>query len=173
MENLLITTIAQADSKVFSELSRLAGLNECHIHYSHLHALGSYNSITLQISGNWSGIAKIESALPAIANRLSIDLVSRRLPSEKIERFHLPYQIEIVAVDSPGIVYEITDFLNNLEVPVQRLETRSSKHQQTPLLTLDLQIDIPADSNIADIREQFLVFCDELNLDGTMEPRKC
>jgi glycine cleavage system transcriptional repressor len=172
MENLLITTIAQSDSKVFSELSRLAGINECQILYSHLFALSAHNSITLQIAGNWSGIAKIESALPSLEKRLNINIVHHRLPSEKIERYNLPYQIEIVTVAHPGLVYEVTEFLNTVEVQVQRLESYTTAHQQTTILHLKLQIDLPADSNIADIREQFLVFCDELNLDGTLEPRK-
>lgn len=172
MENLLITTISRSDTNVFNELTRLAGVNECHINYSHLYALGINNTMTLQITGNWSGIAKIESALPNIAKRLNVDIVFKRSHHEKIDRFHLPYRIDVVAVDQPGTVYEIIEFLNSLEIHTEHLETFSSKHQQTPILKLSMLIEIPADSNIADIREQFLVFCDELNLDGTMEPRK-
>lgn len=172
MEHLLITTICRSDNNVFNEIAKLAGKHECHIHYSHLFSLGFDNTITLQIAGNWSGIAKIEAALPVLAKRLEIELVYKRSHLEKIDRYFLPYQVEIVAIDQPGIVYEITEFFSSLEVHMQHLETRSLMHQQTPILKLDMQVDLPADNNIADVREQFLLFCDELNLDGTLEPKK-
>lgn len=172
MENLLITTICGSNTKVFNELTKLAGMNECHINYSHLYTLGAENSMTLQIMGNWSAIAKIESALPSIAKRLEIDIVFKRTHQEKIDRFHLPYQIELFAVDQPGLVHEIFEFINSMDIHIEHLEIYTSKHEQTPLLKWNMLVEIPAENNIADVREQFLVFCDELNLDGTMEPRK-
>ncbi len=172
MENLLITAICRSNNNIFNELARLAGINECRINYSHLYTLGTDNSITLQITGNWSSIAKIESALPALSKRLSVDILFKRQQEEKIDRYYLPYIIEIVAVDQPGIIYEITEFFNSLEVQVIYMKTFTKPHQQTPILKIKMNVEIPAENNIADIREQFLVFCDELNLDGTLEPRK-
>lgn len=172
MENLLITTICKSQDNVFIELTKLASKYECHINFSHLFAIGLDNTLTLQISGNWSRIAKIEAALPVLAKRLEIELISKRSHQEKIERYYLPYKIEIVAVDQPGVVYEIMDFFSSLELHTQHLEILTNSHQQTPILRIAIQVDIPADTNIADIREQFLVFCDELNLDGTLEPEK-
>lgn len=172
MENLLITTISTANAQVFNELTKLAGINECHISYSRLFAIGQDHTIVIQITGNWSAIAKIESQLPAIAKRSNADLVFKRNHFEKIDRNPLPYRIEIVTVDQPGIVYDVAEFFNSLDIYIENLETTTSKHQQTPILKILIEIDIPADANIADIREQFLIFCDELNLDGNMEPKK-
>jgi glycine cleavage system transcriptional repressor len=172
MENILVTTICRSDTNVFNEITKLAAVNECHINYSHLYSLGGDHSMTLQITGNWSGIAKIETALPSIAKRLDVDIVFKRSPQEKIDRFHLPYRIELMALDQPGLVYEVYEFINSLDIHTEQLEISTSKHEQTPVLKLSMLIEIPAESNIADIREQFLIFCDELNLDGTLEPRK-
>ena len=172
MENLLITTICHSDHNVFNELTRLAGKHECHVSCSHLFTQGFDNLITMQIAGNWSSIAKIEAALPGLAKRLEIEFIFKRSHLEKVDRYFLPYQIDLIAVDQPGIVYEITDFFSALEVHIQQLEIQSITHQQTPILRLKMQVDLPADNNIADIREQFLLFCDELNLDGTLEPKK-
>ncbi len=172
MENILITTICKSDNNVFNEITKLAAVNECHINYSHLYSLGNDHSITLQVTGNWSGIAKIETALPSIAKRLDVDIVFKRTHQEKIDRFHLPYRIELIALDQPGVVYEVYEFINSLDIHTEQLEISTSKHEQTPVLKLSMLVDIPAESNIADVREQFLVFCDELNLDGTLEPRK-
>ncbi|MBA2655176.1 MAG: hypothetical protein H0U71_08970 [Gammaproteobacteria bacterium] len=172
MENILITTICKSDTNTFNELAKLAGKYDCHISFSHVYTLGLDNTITAQVAGNWSGIAKIEAALPALAKSLDIEVVYKRSHQEKVERYFLPYNIEIVAVDQPGVVHEITEFFTSLEVFTQYLVILTSMHQQTPILKIQMQIDLPADNNIADIREQFLIFCDELNLDGIMEPQK-
>jgi glycine cleavage system transcriptional repressor len=172
LENLLITTICRNDKKVLNELARLTSKHECNIDYSHLATLGLDNSLTMRITGNWSSIAKIETALISLAKRMEIEIIFKRSHIERVERYFLPYKIEIIALDQIGIVSEIIDFLSSLEVNMQYLQAISLTHQQTPILRMEIEADIPADNNIADVREQFLLFCDELNLDGTLEPQK-
>lgn len=172
MENLTITTICRADSDVFNELTRLAAKNECHIHYSHLNSLGLDYAIVLQITGNWSGIAKIEAALPGIATRMNTEIVFKRSHQEKMSGQFLPYRFEIIGLDQAGLVYEINEFFGTQEINIQNWQTHTTTLQQTPIFKLQLTAQIPAESNIADIREQFLIFCDEFNLDGIMEPEK-
>jgi glycine cleavage system transcriptional repressor len=77
-----------------------------------------------------------------------------------------------MAFDQPGVMYEIIEFFSQLNVNIEYLDANSITHQQTPILRMEIGIEIPAENNIADIREQFLLFCDELNIDGTMEPFK-
>jgi glycine cleavage system transcriptional repressor len=172
MEKLLITSICGVDSTLFTEVAKLAGKHDCNIAYSHIFCLAANHTLTMEITGNWSSIAKIESALPSLAKRLEVELVFKRSHQEKVDRFFLPYQIEIVAVNQPGVIYEIMEFLDSMELHIERLETYSTVHQQTPILKFTMSVDIPADGNIADLREQFLLFCDELNLDGVLEPKK-
>jgi glycine cleavage system transcriptional repressor len=172
MENLLISTIFRNDKKAFNELTQLAGKHECMIDYSHIATLGLDTTLTMRVTGNWSSIAKIETALPSLAKRLEIVLISKRSSSEKTDSYFLPYKIDIMALDQPGVIYEIIEFLSQLNVNIDCLDANSIAHQQTPILRMQIGVEVPAESNIADIREQFLLFCDELNIDGTMEPFK-
>ncbi len=172
MENLLITTICRHTHSVFLELSKIASKYECYINYGQLFTLGLDHSLLMQISGNWNHIAKIEATLPALAKKLEVELLFKRTPQEKADQPFLPYQIELMAINQPGIVFEVADFLNTIELPIQKLEITSRSYRQTLILKMNLDVDLSADNNIADIREQFLLFCDELNLDGTLEPKK-
>jgi glycine cleavage system transcriptional repressor len=172
MENLLITTICHRNHSVFLELTDLVNKHECYIKYCHLLSLSLDVTVSMQIMGNWSGIAKIETALPPLAKKLGVELVAKRSYPEKIEHYHLPYWIEVIGVNRPEIPYEVSNFLHACDITIQHLEILSETHQKTPLIKLKIQVDLPAEGNIADIRDQFLVFCDELNLDGTLEPRK-
>jgi glycine cleavage system transcriptional repressor len=172
MEDLLVLTIYRNDKKAFNELTRLAGKYECVIDYIHISTLGFEAMLTMRITGNWSSIAKIEAALPSLAKRLEIELLSKRSSGEKTDSYFLPYKIDIMAFDQPGVMYEIIEFFSQLNVNIEYLDANSITHQQTPILRMEIGIEIPAENNIADIREQFLLFCDELNIDGTMEPFK-
>jgi glycine cleavage system transcriptional repressor len=40
------------------------------------------------------------------------------------------------------------------------------------MFSVHLTVDIPADIQIATLREEFMDFCDQLNLDAIIEPLK-
>ena len=40
------------------------------------------------------------------------------------------------------------------------------------MLVLNMTVNIPVNMHIADLRERFTLFCDDLNLDASMEPMK-
>ena len=46
--------------------------------------------------------------------------------------------------------------------------------QQTgaPMVSLHMSLAIPASTHIATLREDFMILCDELNLDAVLEPIK-
>ncbi|MEJ2397928.1 MAG: glycine cleavage system protein R, partial [Gammaproteobacteria bacterium] len=45
-------------------------------------------------------------------------------------------------------------------------------HTGSPMFTLSMTVEIPAATHISSLREQFMEFCDQLNLDAIMEPVK-
>ena len=40
------------------------------------------------------------------------------------------------------------------------------------MFAVHMCLDVPADTHIATLREEFLEFCDQLNLDAVIEPLK-
>jgi glycine cleavage system transcriptional repressor len=53
-----------------------------------------------------------------------------------------------------------------------RTDCYAAPHTGTPMFTVNLIIGVPATEHIARLRDQFLSFCDEFNLDAIMEPVK-
>jgi len=86
----------------------------------------------------------------------------------------LSYRVEVVAIDHPGIVYQIASFFSAREINIRELVTNSysAPHTGTPMFSLDMIIDVPAPVRIASLREDFLEFCDDLNMDALLEPAK-
>jgi glycine cleavage system transcriptional repressor len=48
----------------------------------------------------------------------------------------------------------------------------AAAHTGTPMFSVHLTVDIPASQQISALRDEFMDFCDQLNLDAVMEPVK-
>ena len=126
------------------------------------------------ITGNWSNIARLETALNTLASTkglvLSIKRTQRHASSEQL----LPYNVQVIALDQVGTVYNIFNFFSSRNIVIEMLHTETyvSSATNTPMLSVNLSVSLPAFTNIAELREQFLIFCDDLNIDGILEPDK-
>ena len=60
------------------------------------------------------------------------------------------------------------------KINIQDLSTASysAAHTGTQMFSVHMSLDVPADTHIAGLREEFLDFCDRLNLDAVIEPVK-
>ena len=74
-------------------------------------------------------------------------------------------------MDHPGIVHDVADFFANRGINIEDLSTTTyaAAHTGTPVFSMHLTIAVEADSPIAELKHEFQDFCDELNLDSTME----
>ena len=77
-------------------------------------------------------------------------------------------------MNQAGIVYSLANFFSSRSITIEDLVTRSysAPHTGTPMFSVNIAIGVPANTHIAMLREEFMDFCDELNLDAIMEPIK-
>ena len=126
------------------------------------------------LSGSWNSIAKVEDALNMLEKKLGLLIQLKRTELPKNKSNLMPYGIQVVALDYPGIIKEISTFFSEQSINIENLQTDSYKapHTAAPMLVLNMTVNIPISMHIADLRERFTLFCDDLNLDATMEPLK-
>ncbi len=133
---------------------------------------GTYG-IMLMLSGSWDVIAKLEDQLPRIGQRLDLTVQTRRIDPGGESTSGLPYTIEVVATDRPGIVHEVLGFIRANRMYIRELYSNT---QQSPggtcVFTLQAGVHIPEDVSIATLRGDFMEFCERLNLDAFIEPFK-
>lgn len=172
--HLVIAAIGKDMPGAVSELSKAISDDGCTISDSRMAVLGSDLAVILMISGPWNGIAKIESALPGLQDRLGMTIITKRTERRATQNNMLPYMVEVVAMDQPGIIYQLADFFARRTINIEDLYTGSyaAAHSGTLMCSLNMTVNVPADIQIAGLREQFADFCDELNLDGVLEPLK-
>jgi len=82
--------------------------------------------------------------------------------------------VDVVCLDQPGIVFNLANFFTGRGIDISELNTRSysAAHTGAPMFSVQINIDIPARIQLSSLREEFMEFCDQLNLDAVLEPIK-
>lgn len=171
---LVISALGKDRPGLLKELAQALMECGCTIADSRMTVLGSEFAAVLMITGNWSAIAKVEGGLPALQERLGLTISARRTEARATEIPLLPYIAEIVTVDRPGIIYRLADFFAARSINIEDLYTSgyASAHSATPMFAFNMTVNIPASVHIAALRDEFMNLCEELNLDGVLEPLK-
>ena len=169
MDNLLVITAVGDDGPgIVDKLSEAIMESGCNINDSRMTVLGGEFALILMI------LAKLENQLPSIGEKLSLTITSKRTELEPQSEDLLAYSVDVVSMDHPGIVYKIANFFSSRSINIRELNTNSyaAAHTGTPMFTLSMVVNVPTDIRIATLREDFLDFCDGLNMDAVLEPFK-
>jgi glycine cleavage system transcriptional repressor len=172
--HLVISALGKDRPGIVNDLSRLVFDSGCNLADSRMTVLGGDFAVILLVTGNWSSIAKLEDQLPSLAERLEMNIISRRTADRERHRDLLPYAVDVVALDNPGIVHSLANFFSTRQINIQDLATTSysAPHTGTPMFSVHMRVDIPARLHIATLRDEFMDFCDQFNLDAIIEPVK-
>jgi glycine cleavage system transcriptional repressor len=175
MQNhFVISALGNNRPGLVHQLSKAVKDCGCNILDSRMAVLGGEFAVILLLAGTWDAIAKIESMIPRLEDSLDLTLISRRTEvREKVANL-MPYAVEVVASDRPGIVHDIAQFFSARDINIEELVTGSfaAAHTGTPMFSLHVTISVPTNTSIAALRGEFMDLCDQLNLDAVMEPVK-
>jgi len=132
--------------------------------------LGSEFAVQMLITGNWSAIARLESAIPRLARSLGLEHTVRRTELRTDTDRIVPYGVEVLSLARAGVVREVSEFFSIRGINIEDIYTScyAAPHTQAPMYSLHMTVGVPADTTIANLRNEFLELCDELNLDAVM-----
>jgi glycine cleavage system transcriptional repressor len=171
---LLIQTLTHASKSPLLALAKRIADAGCNLSESRVSTIGTEVSLMLLASGAWDALAKLETALTKLARDESLHLTHYRTGPRENSSHLLPYLVEVVAADRPGIVVRIVDFFSQHGISVEQLNSTRYQAMQTgaEMFQAQFTIGIPAEIHIAALRDDFLELCDGLNLDAIMDPVK-
>ncbi len=172
--HLVISAIGQDRPGIVDGLSQAVLDCGCNVGDSRMAVLGGEFAVIMVVSGNWSAVAKLESALPRLEEKLNLQVQSKRTEPRSGTDNLIPYGVEVVAMDQPGIVHDVANFFGRRDINIEDVYTSRypAPHTGAPMFTLHMTVGIPADTSIATVRGEFMDFCDELNLDAMLAPVK-
>lgn len=167
---LVLTVLGKDHLHLLGDLTKIGKQCGCNVVESKVSKLGSECGMLFHFNGTWSAIAKLEAALPPFAQAQELAIqIKRTTPCDPITT--LPYQMSVVAEDRAGILHELAEFFAHRGIRVETMdcETNVTKNM-TRRLSINGLLEIPVKNHIASLREQFLTYCEDRNLDATLEP---
>ena len=171
---LVLSALGKDRSGIVDELSKTILQDGCNITDSRMTVLGGEFAILLMVEGNWNMLSKLENAIPELERQLGLTIIAKRTEERAASADLIPYGVEVVSLDHPGIVHHLASFFSSRKINIEDLSTSTyaAAHTGTPMFSVHMTVGIPSDLHIATLREEFMEFCDSLNLDAILEPLK-
>jgi glycine cleavage system transcriptional repressor len=173
-QHLAVSAIGSDRTGMVHELTRV--ISECggNISESRMASLGTEFAMLLLVSGNWHALAKLETELKRLAETNGLSVHLKRTEPRSPRTDMLPYSIDVVCLDQGGIVSGLSGFFSSRGIDIAEVSTRSypAAHTGAPMFSVQMIVNVPSRIHVAHLREEFMEFCDSLNLDAILEPVK-
>jgi len=172
--HLLISAYTTHPQSPLLPITRRISDSGCNLIDARLATVGRDVSVVALAMGSWDAVAKLEAMLARLEREDGIKLVCYRTGPKPMQSNLLPYIVEVVAADKPGILFQLADFFDKQGITVESLQSSRYRAMQTgaEMFTAQITVGIPANMHIAALRDDFMEFCDHLNLDAIMDPMK-
>jgi len=172
--HLLINAWSTHPASPLLAVSRRIADSGCHLVDARLSTVGRDVSVTALATGSWDAVAKLESMLGRLERENDLKLVWYRTAPKPSQSDLLPYIVEVIAADKPGILFQLADFFDRQGITIESLHSTRYRAMQTgaEMFSAQVTIGVPSEMHIAALRDDFLEFCDHLNLDAILDPMK-
>lgn len=173
-QQLAITALVGNGEKALRKLAETATHCGCNLVEARAIPAGDHTAIVLLADGSWDTIVRLERALPRLAEQLRAEVCSTRVQPVRNFGARIPYTVDLSSADKPGILCALIRFFASRDITIMELTARGypASHTGTAMFAVQLNVGLPHDMHIAGIREEFMDFCDGMNLDAILEPVK-
>ncbi len=171
-EQLVITALGDDRPGIVDEMSKVLFKHNLNIEDSRMSVLGGEFAVLLLVSGSQQSIDDFVADTASLEQSLNMKILVKITSSESSPQAMVPYTVEVVAIDHPGIVHKLASFFSSQQINIVDLHTEryAAAHTATPMFAVNMTIGIPADIAIKALRDEFIDMCDDLNLDASMTP---
>jgi glycine cleavage system transcriptional repressor len=169
---LLITASGEDRIGLVDRLSSRITESGCNIEESRMAVLGGQFALIMLLSGPWNVLSKLEGQMGPLGDQLGLSIIHKRTQKRERTRPAIPYEVDVVAMDHPGIVRDLASFFarNGINIEELQTDTYPAPYTGTPMFSVTMTVGINADVHIPTLRGNFLDYCDDLNLDASFEP---
>jgi glycine cleavage system transcriptional repressor len=168
---LVISALGKDRPGIVNTLSKAAFDCGCNLTDSRMAVLGGEFALILLIHGSQTAITEMERRLPALERELTLTIIAKPTALRVAEQHWLPYRVRVMTIDNPGIVQAVTEFFSTRKINIEEMETGTYPAPLTgaTLFSLQMTVAVPASAAINTLREDFVDFCENLNLDASFE----
>ena len=135
--------------------------------------LGEEFAVLMLVSGNWHTLSRLERGLERLGDE-DFTFAIRKTGERRAAEDRMPYAVDVISLDQEGIVFGLANFFASRDVEIADVATRryAAAHTGAPMFSVQMAVNIPADVNLAQLRDDFADLCDRMNLDAILDPVK-
>ena len=172
MSRVVISVVGHDRPGLVNELAKLAADLNLSIEDSRMTVLGGEFAVLMSVAGGDLALQRVETKLDRIATELDLAWLLRRTGERADVEGRVPYTVSVTAMDHPGIVHKVASFFSSRDINIYNLDTVSERaaHTGTPIFSLVMEVELPPDVRIAELRDAFFYFCDDHDLDAELRP---
>jgi glycine cleavage system transcriptional repressor len=139
----------------------------CNIEESRMAVLGGEFAAVVLVSGESDALKTIEAKVREKSILKDLDVSFKWTEAQKKDVKSIPYQLETVSLNTPGIVHSITGLLTELHINVEDLETetRSAPWTGAPMFKMKLRMIVPNTVSIAQLKAKLAHLAEEQDFD--------
>lgn len=141
---------------------------------SRMTVLGGEFAVLMLVAGEEACLNALEQVQAELEQQLGLTLTLKRTGQRDNREQVLPYQVEVVSLDHPGIVHDIANFFSERGINIDELHTGTyaAAHTGTTMFSLHMSLSVPGEESIGALRSAFETFCDARNLDATLSAHR-
>ncbi|MBZ0104885.1 MAG: glycine cleavage system protein R [Sulfuricella denitrificans] len=173
-ESLAITASGEDRVGLVEKLTSQITASSCNIEQSRMGVLGGQFALIMRVTGSKEALTALESRLGPLGDELGLAIIHKWTQERERHIPVVPYLVEVVALDNPGIVHNLARFFAANGINIEELETDSypAPHTGSPMFAVHMTVGVPGGTPIARLRDDFFEHCDDLNLDASLEPAR-
>ncbi len=169
MKNYMILFLVGKDRPgIVDEVSTFLFERGANIEDSRMAAMGGRFSVMMLFSCDPEQLEEVRTGLRDLeALGFESSLHEAEDPTVVPKRPELPLNIEVLAMDHPGIVRKVVHILHRHNVNIRYLNTQVLRAPLSgaPLFDLRLEAGVPGDTPVKKVKEELTALADEMNLD--------
>lgn len=168
---LVITVMCSHAETIEVQLTKLISNCNCNILNTRMSRMGEQMALTAFIEGSWGAIARVEVGLVNLEKKFNAQIHAKRTILPDLSEKLMSYGVHAVTVDRPGILTGLTNFFMQENILIEDIKAETFlRPNGIRILSLSLQLQIDINVNISNLRNNFLTYCDNMNLDAGIEP---
>ncbi|MCW8905653.1 MAG: glycine cleavage system protein R, partial [Sedimenticola sp.] len=136
---LVISALGNDRPGIVDQLSKAILDIGCNIADSRMTVLGGEFAILLMVEGNWNTLGKLEEAISGLEKKLDLTIIARRTEQRERREACLPYIVQVVSLDHPGIVHQLANFFSSRRINIEDMATTSYPAAHTGTIMFSVQ----------------------------------
>ncbi|HUS25484.1 MAG TPA: ACT domain-containing protein [Candidatus Binatia bacterium] len=172
--HLAISVLAAPRPQLALDLFKAIRERGCEVEDCRIAPVGDRMAASLVVSGNWSALGRLETALPGLATKLELLVQFTRCGTRPQNPEFRAYAVDVVAPQQQDLLLHLLEFFQGQDVEVAEIVTQKyqSSYTGAGMCSVQMVLHVPVNQHPQALRDAFMDLCDDLNADGVLDPIK-